>query len=153
MVLLKSLEQLEPKKKLNNMIDDKFLVAAVNIKRKYITVTSDIDKYHDRAKKTVEKLDSTLKEIESIKSTMKENAMNKKLDSNEVLQSMIRIITEIENEGKSLENYIDPLNKEIEKLAIEEQELYRIICEAHSNLTEEQIVESVKERLIKENLS
>ena len=68
MVLLKSLEQLEPKKKLNNMIDDKFLVAAVNIKRKYITVTSDIDKYHDRAKKTVEKLDSTLKEIESIKS-------------------------------------------------------------------------------------
>jgi hypothetical protein len=135
------------------MIDDKFLVAAVNIKRKYITVTSDINKYHDRAKKTVEKLDSTLKEIESIKSTMKENATNKKLDSNEVLQSMIRIITEIEDEGKSLENYIDPLNKEIEKLALEEQELYRIICEKHSDLTEEQIVESVKQRLIKENLS
>jgi hypothetical protein len=152
MILQKS-EQLEPKKKLSKMIDDKFLVAAVNIKRKYISVTSDINKYHDRAKKTVEKLDSTLKEIEDIKSSMKEKAMNKKLDSNEILQSMIRIITEIENEGKSLENYINPLNKEIEKLAIEEQELYRIICEKHSDLTEEQIVESVKERLIKENLS
>ena len=152
MILQKS-EQLEPKKKPNKMIDDKFLVAAVNIKRKYISVTSDINKYHDRAKKTVEKLDSTLKEIEDIKSSMKGKAMNKKLDSNEILQSMIRIITEIENEGKSLENYINPLNKEIEKLAIEEEELYRIICEKHSDLTEEQIVKSVKERLIKENLS
>ena len=135
------------------MIDEKFLVAAVNIKRKYINVTTDINKYHDRAKKTIEKLDSTLKEIEVIQETMKEKAKNKKLDSNEVLREMVDIISRIEDEGKSLEKYIDPLNKEIEKLAIEEQELYRMICEKHSNLTEEQIVESVKERLQKENLS
>ena len=135
------------------MIDEKFLVAAVNIKKKYINVTSDINKYHDRAKKTIEKLESTLKNIETIQETMKEKAKNKKLDSNEVLKEMINIISEIEDEGKSLEKYIDPLNKEIEKLAIEEQELYRLICEKHSNLTEDQIVESVKQRLEKENLS
>ncbi len=135
------------------MIDEKFLVAAVNIKKKYITVTSDINKYHDRAKQTVDKLDTTLKEIEDIKLKMKENAKNKKLDSAEVLESMIKIITEIEDDGKSLEKYIDPLNKEIEKLAVEEQELYRIICEKHFDLTEEQIIESVKKRLEKENLS
>jgi len=135
------------------MIDEKFLVAAVNIKKKYINVTSDINKYHDRAKKTIEKLESTLKNIENIQETMKEKAKNKKLDSNEVLKEMINIISEIEDEGKSLEKYINPLNKEIEKLAIEEQELYRLICEKHSNLTEDQIVESVKQRLEKENLS
>ena len=56
------------------MIDEKFLVAAVNIKRKYINVTSDINKYHDRAKKTIEKLESTLKSIEVIQETMKEKA-------------------------------------------------------------------------------
>lgn len=135
------------------MIDEKFLVAAVNIKRKYINVTSDINKYHDRAKKTIEKLESTLKNIETIQETMKEKAKNKKLDSNEVLKEMTNIISEIEDEGKSLEKYIDPLNKEIEKLAIEEQELYRLICEKHSNLTEDQIVQSVKQRLEKESLS
>ncbi len=135
------------------MIDEKFLVAAVNIKRKYISVTSDISKYHERAKKTLEKLESTLKEIEDIKVDMKEKAKNKKLDSNGVLNNMIKIITDIEDEGKSLENYIEPLNKEIEKLALEEQELYRMICDKHSNLTEEQIVESVRQRLEKENLS
>ena len=84
---------------------------------------------------------------------MKEKAKNKKLDSNEVLREMIDIISGIEDEGKSLEKYIDPLNKEIEKLAVEEQELYRMICEKHSNLTEDQIVESVKQRLEKESLS
>ena len=135
------------------MIDEKFLVAAVNIKRKYINVTSDINKYHDRAKKTIDKLESTLKSIETIQDTMKEKAKNKKLDSNEVLKEMINIISEIEDEGKSLEKYIDPLNKEIEKLAVEEQELYRMICEKHSNLTEDQIVQSVKQRLEKESLS
>lgn len=135
------------------MIDEKFLVAAVNIKRKYISVTSDISKYHERARKTLEKLESTLKEIESIKVDMKEKAKNKKLDSNGVLNNMVKIITDIEDEGKSLEKYIDPLNKEIEKLALEEQELYRMICDKHSNLTEEQIVESVRQRLEKENLS
>ena len=99
------------------MIDEKFLVAAVNIKRKYINVTSDINKYHDRAKKTIEKLESTLKSIEVIQETMKEKAKNKKLDSNEVLREMIDIISGIEDEGKSLEKYIDPLNKEIENKA------------------------------------
>ena len=135
------------------MIDEKFLVAAVNIKRKYISVTSDINKYHDRAKKTIDKLDSTLKEIEKIQETMKERAKNKKMDSNDVLNTMIKIVSEIEDEGKSLEKYIEPLNREIEKLAVEEQELYRMICEKHSNLSEDQIVESVKQRLEKESLS
>jgi chromosome segregation ATPase len=135
------------------MIDEKFLVAAVNIKKKYISLTSDINKYHDRAKKTIEKLDLTLKEIEKIQGKMKESAKNKKLDSNGVLNTMIKIVSEIEDEGKSLEKYIEPLNKEIEKLAVEEQELYRMICEKHSNLSEDQIVESVKQRLEKESLS
>jgi septal ring factor EnvC (AmiA/AmiB activator) len=135
------------------MIDEKFLVAAVNIKKKYISLTSDINKYHDRAKKTIEKLDLTLKEIEKIQGKMKESAKNKKLDSNGVLNTMIKIVSEIEDEGKSLEKYIEPLNKEIEKLAVEEQELYRMICEKHSNLSEDQIVNSVKQRLEKESLS
>ena len=135
------------------MIDDKFLSAAVNIKRKYITLTSDIDKYHNRAKLTIDKLNSTLKEIERIQEDMKVKAKNKKLDSNEVLNDMMKIISQIEDEGKSLEKYINPLNKEIEKLAIEEQELYRMICEKHSNLSEDQIVNSVRQRLEKENLS
>lgn len=42
------------------------------------------------------------------------------------------------------------MNKDIEKLALEEQELYRQIKQKHSNLTDEQIISSVKDRLIQE---
>ena len=42
---------------------------------------------------------------------------------------------------------------EIEKLAKEEMELYRLIVESHPTLTEDQIVEKVQDRLIKEGLS
>jgi predicted lipid-binding transport protein (Tim44 family) len=135
------------------MIDEKFLLAAVNIKRKYINVVSDIDKYQERAKLTLEKLNTALKEVERIQSDLKDKDKVKNLTSDGVLEKMLYIIDDIENEGKSLESYIDPLNKEIERLAIEEEELYKVICDKHNDLTEEEIVESVKQRLIKENLS
>jgi hypothetical protein len=41
----------------------------------------------------------------------------------------------------------------MEKLAKEEMELYRQIVDSHPNLTEDQIVEKVQDRLIKEGLS
>ena len=47
---------------------------------------------------------------------------------------------------------LDPLNKQIEKLAKEEQELYEQIKMAHPNLSDEQIVTSVRNRLIQEGL-
>ena len=39
------------------------------------------------------------------------------------------------------------------KLALEEQELYKQICSKHKDMTEDDIIECVKQRLIKENLS
>ena len=135
------------------MIDEKFLAAAVNIKRKYINLVSDIDKYQERAKLTLERLNVALNEVERIQSDLKDKSKVKNLTSDGVLEKMLYVINDIENEGKSLENYVDPLNKEIERLAVEEEELYKVICDNHKDLTEEEIVESVKQRLIKENLS
>jgi hypothetical protein len=57
------------------------------------------------------------------------------------------------DEGKKLETLIDPINVEIEKLGREEQELYRQIVEHHPELTEDQIVNFVRDRLLKEGLS
>ena len=134
------------------MIDDKFLVAAVNIKRKYIELVSNIDKYESKAKLTLEKLNSSLKTVEELLKDIKDPKKVKNLNSKDVLENMFNIVEDIENEGVSLEKYVEPLNLEIEKLALEEEELYKIICEKHKNLTEEEIVNIVKERLQKENL-
>jgi len=69
------------------------------------------------------------------------------------LKKLLKIIDEVEDEGKRLEKLIEPINLEIEKLAKEEMELYRQILDGHPNLTENQIVEKVQDRLIKEGLS
>ena len=130
------------------MIDEKFLIAAVNIRKNYIRLTSNVDFYRKRTEKTLEVLDSSLKELEKIKKDM--NDKNKDIDS---IKSVLSVFDKIEVEGNKIEKFVDPLNKEIEKLAIEEQELYRVIVEKHPELSEYQIIESVRKRLEKENLS
>ena len=69
-----------------------------------------------------------------------------------MLSELLNILNDIDIEGKSLEDLVSPLNEDIEKLGLEEHELYRQIKQKHYDLTDEQIIQVVKDRLIKENL-
>lgn len=136
------------------MIEEKFLQAAVNIRKTYLNLTSNLDFYRKRAEQTLGKLQEAYSKIEKIESEIKD--LKKKKDQNtdtNISNRVFSLLTEIEEEGNKIEKFVEPLNKEIEKLAIEEQELYRIIVEKHPELSEEQIVEAVRLRLLKENLS
>lgn len=135
------------------MIDEFFLQNAVTIRRTYLKLSSNMDLYQRKAQEVSDKLDETIQKIEAIQKEAEESKGTKGKDINYYTTALIKALNEVEEEGKSLENLIDPLNKEIEKLALQEQELYRKIKEKHFNLTDEQIIESVKNRLIKENLS
>jgi predicted nucleic acid-binding Zn-ribbon protein len=110
-----------------------------------------MDLYHRRAKEIVETLENTLSKIDSLQQDLKQKS--KSISGDSAIKKLLDILQEVEDEGARLEKLVEPMNKEIEKLGIEEQELYRQIKEKHSNLTEEQIVESVRTRLIKEGLS
>ena len=136
------------------MIEEKFLVAAVNIKRSYLKLTSNLDFYKKRAEQTLEKLQEAYGKVETLENEIKE--LKKQKDQNadpDLTTKVLSILSDIEEEGNRIEKFVEPLNKEIEKLAIEEGELYRIIVETHPNLSEEQIVEAVRLRLKKEGLS
>jgi hypothetical protein len=129
-------------------------VAAVNIKRSYLKLTSNLDFYKRRAEQTLEKLQDAYNQVEDLEGEIAE--LKKKKDTNvdpNLTSKVLDILAEIEREGNKIEKFVEPLNKEIEKLAMEEQELYRVIVESHPNLSEEQIVESVGLRLKKEGLS
>lgn len=137
------------------MVDEVFLQNAVRIRRTYLKLSNNMDLYQKKAQKVSDKLDETLARIEEIEKEAKESR-NSKTSSNNTeyfLNELMKALQEVDDEGKSLEDLVNPLNKEIEKLALEEQELYRKIKEKHFTLTDEQIIESVKDRLIKENLS
>ncbi len=135
------------------MIDEFFLQNAVNIRRTYLKMTNNMDFYQKKAKEIVDRLELTIGKINEIQKKAEDKQAKKENGSMEILNDLVKILNEIEAEGKSLENLVDPLNQSIEKLALEEQELYRQIKQKHSNLTDEQIIKSVKDRLIQENLS
>jgi uncharacterized protein YhaN len=135
------------------MIDEVFLQNAVRIRRTYLKMTNNMEFYQNKAKEIVDRLDDTLVKIDELQKTVEESKKNSGVGSQGLLNELLSILNDIDIEGKSLEDLVNPLNQDIEKLALEEQELYRQIKEKHYDLTDEQIIQSVKDRLIKENLS
>lgn len=138
------------------MVDEVFLQNAVRIRRTYLKLSNNMGLYQKKAQQVSDKLNDTVSRIEEIETEIKESRKTKKDSDNGTeyfLNELMKALQEVDDEGKSLEGLVNPLNKEIEKLALEEQELYRKIKEKHFTLTDEQIVESIRDRLIKENLS
>lgn len=131
------------------MIDEKYLRVAINIRKTYLKLVANLDVYKKIADSISTKLMETVKDIEDIE----KDYVDKKINDEQSLQKALNILNDVEKEGKRLEDVIDPINIEIEKLAREEQELYRQIVEHHSNLTQDEIVSIVRDRLIKEGLS
>lgn len=136
------------------MIDEIYLQNAIRIRRTYLKLSNNMELYQKKAQAVSDKLETTISKIDELQSKIEESKKDKndKKDSTFFLTELVKILNEVEEEGKALENSVDPLNKEIEKLALEEQELYRQIKEKHFDLTDEQIISSVQDRLIKENL-
>lgn len=131
------------------MIDEVFLRSAVNIRRQYLKISNNMEFYHNRAKEVVEKLEKTLKDLETLQEKFK---TDRNSSTEESITKLMDIIKEVEEEGERLEKLVDPMNKEIEVLSKEEHELYRQIKEKHHNLTDDEIVSYVQNRLIKEGL-
>lgn len=131
------------------MIDEKYLRVAINIRKTYLKLVANLDVYKKISDSISTKLIETVKDIEDIE----KDYVDKKINDEQSLQKALNILNDVEKEGKRLEDVIDPINIEIEKLAREEQELYRQIVEHHSNLTQDEIVSIVRDRLIKEGLS
>jgi phage shock protein A len=110
--------------------------------------------YQRKAQEVSSKLDETILRIEEIEREAKESKKSSNGHNTEYfLNELMKALQDVDDEGKSLESLVDPLNQEIEKLALEEQELFRKIKEKHFDLSEDQIYDSVRDRLIKENLS
>jgi hypothetical protein len=128
------------------MIDERFLVAAVNIRKKYLSLSDDLNTYRNKA-------ESILGDLENAKDSLsKIEDGNYDKENVSGIQKIVDIITDLEESQDGLEKFLEPINKNIEKLLIEEKDLYDKICQKHSNYTEEQIVNFVKMRLEKENL-
>jgi chromosome segregation ATPase len=135
------------------MVDEKYIKTAITIRRTYLKLINNLDLYKKRAEEVSKKLEETVTKLDNIQSDIDKKKNEKiKVNEQDIIAKLFKILDEIETEGKKLEEYINPINIEIEKLAKEEQELFRQIVEHHPNLTEDQIVNSVRDRLSKEGI-
>ena len=132
------------------MIDESFIKAAIKIRREYLKLTNNLNFYKRKAEDVIENLEDIVTKIESIQ----QETENQSITNNDaVVFQLTKLLTDVESEGRAVESLIDPLNKEIEKLGLEEQELWRNIKNKYPNLSDEEIVEYVRKRLLQENLS
>ncbi len=121
----------------------------VQIRRTYLKLINNLELYKSVATSITKKLEETIDKISEIEN----DYIDKKLDDKKSMENALKVINDVESEGKRLEGLINPINDEIEKLLKEEQELYKQIVNNHRELTEDQIVSIVRDRLIKEGLS
>ena len=133
------------------MIDEIFYQSAIKIRRQYLKSVNNMDFYKKKAKVVSDNLGDIIKRIDDISESS--NSENPKYSVEGAVNELAKILKDVEEEAKRLEDMVEPLNLEIEKLALEEQELWRNIKEKHYNISEDDIISSVKERLIRENLS
>ena len=132
------------------MIDESFIKAAIKIRREYLKLTNNLNFYKRKAEDVIENLEDIVTKIENIQ----QETENQSITNNDaVVFQLTKLLTDVESEVRAVESLIDPLNKEIEKLGLEEQELWRNIKNKYPNLSDEEIVEYVRKRLLQENLS
>ncbi len=136
------------------MIGEQYYQSCISIRKTYIKLMSEMSSYKDVAERAAKRLESSISEIEVLKAKIKKSKGSKfpAVTGTDAIAKINEILSEVEGQGEILEKFVEPINKELEKLAKEEQMLYAKICEAHPSLSEQQIVEAVSARLRKEGL-
>ncbi len=132
------------------MIDESFIKAAIKIRRQYLKLTNNLSFYKRKAEDVIANLEDIVNKIEKIQ---KESEVQVNPNNEAITVQLTKLLVDIESEGRAVESLIDPLNQEIEKLGLEEQELWRNIKNKYPNISDEEIVNHVRNRLIDEGLS
>jgi hypothetical protein len=135
-------------------MDEKYLQMDIRIRRSYLNLSNDMNLYKKEAKIISEELNRIVKEIDQISVKNENNKQDNKTNNFEVdcLKKLLKSLDEIVEEGDRLEKLVKPISDKVEMLAKEESELYRMITENYPNMTTDEIVKYVRDRLIMEGL-
>jgi DNA repair ATPase RecN len=131
------------------MINEQFLQSAVNIRRKYLKVINNMDLYQKRANEIVQILEKSISDLEKLQ---KDVSSNKSTSAEIAINKLLEVIKTVEDEGNRLEKLVEPINDEIEKLSKEENTLYLAIKDKYPQLSDDEIVKQVSERLNREGI-
>jgi predicted nucleic acid-binding Zn-ribbon protein len=135
------------------MIDENFVQSAIKIRRTYLKLTNNMDLYKSHIEKLTDNLDEIVGKLSELQSQLNDTKSGDKITTESAVSELTKILSDLEQEGTNLEKAVNPINEEIEKLSLEEAELWRNIKEKNYDIPEDNIIEYIKTRLKNENLS
>ena len=122
------------------MIQEIYLKKAYNIKKEYLSIINDVNKYEELAKKLSESIKGKITDL----NLLQEKITTGKIKSVDTAKSeLIKIINQFEYEANDIDIVVKSLNTRIEKLKEEEIILYRDIKQTYPKLKDEEIKSEV----------
>jgi len=124
------------------MIDSQLLNSAREIRKKYLSIMSDLSDYE----KEIKNLSNFLLEKAEVFKIIQERNLNVKGSKEELLKITNKIVSEIQNiedEEIKITKRIEILNDGLNKLKTEEDNLYKTIKNRYPSLTDNQIVSEI----------
>jgi chromosome segregation ATPase len=128
------------------MIDIQLIESSKFIRKDYLSLTKNLDKYQDDVKSLGIFL---LKKVDEIKKYNDDiiKKIKTKDDISKVTNHILKEIQDIEDEEKKLVEKVESVNLRLEKLRSDELILYNTIKERYPNLTDEQITKEIHSHL------
>jgi hypothetical protein len=128
------------------MIDIQIIQSAQLIRRNFLKLNVELSKYQDDIRNIMNFLKKKIVELEEYNKNKVKNIKNKD-DIRVVSEELIKSIEEIESEEKKLQRKVSNINKEMEKLKKDEENLYKTIKDRYPELSDDEIVNQIHSNL------
>lgn len=131
------------------MISDLYLKRALKIRKEYLIIKNDINRYEQIAKDLIISLDKSKDGFKELLESLKSSKITNPEVAKQKLESLV---LNTENDMNKVESSVNELNKKIDKLRDDEINLYKEITRTYTDLNTEEIKKEIQE-YIKDNLS
>lgn len=118
------------------MISEFYLKKALNIRKEYLSIVSNINIFENMAKDILKIIEGKLEELNTLQSKINEKRIS---NVESAKDSLLKIILDLEEESNNIEKSVNDLTSRIDKLKINEKELFADLRKNYQNLTNEEI--------------
>ena len=127
------------------MISELYLKRAFSIRKEYLKIRSDIERYELIAKDLLNSLESRKDDFEKILEDLKLNKFN---SPDSAKNKIHEVVLKTEEDMNRVDKSVNDLNKRIDQLKEDEINLYRELKRTYTDLSDEQIKKCVQEYMI-----
>lgn len=129
------------------MIDKIYLDRAIELRKEYLTLNSNLKNYEGMINNLRGKVEDTISNLQDIIDNIDKSS------SEEVQKKSMEYLISLEEETQKIQRFVDPINKKLESLQKEEQALYGQIKTNYPGLEDKEILSYIQDELKKRNLS